>query len=274
MTGRGTAAGEGGIDHGTDCGMSNDRCSGGALDLLYTYQCALFLDFDGTLVDLAARPDEVAVAPGLVEALGTLQRRLGGRVAIVSGRPLAQIDAMLAPLVLPAAGVHGMERRGADGVLKSAPAPSLDGVREQALQLVARHPGLWLEEKYGALALHYRQAPLLARQCKATMAQAVAQCPGLLLMEGKMIVEVKPAGVGKGTAIRDFLAEAPFAGHRALFAGDDTTDEAGFAYVQEIGGLGLKVGPGPSVARHRIGSAAALRAALAHAAGSIKGDTT
>lgn len=248
--------------------MMNDR-SGGALDLLYSLECALFLDFDGTLVDLAARPDEVAVAPGLVEAIDVLHQRLGGRLAIVSGRPLAQIDAMLAPLVLPAAGVHGMERRSADGVLSAAPAPSLATVRAQALALAARHPGLWLEEKYGALALHFRQAPLLARLCQSTMAQAVQQCPGLLLMEGKMIVEVKAAGVTKGTAIRDFLGEAPFAGHRALFAGDDTTDEAGFAYVQEIGGLGLKVGPGPSVARHRIGSAAALRAALAHVADSL-----
>jgi trehalose 6-phosphate phosphatase len=88
-------------------------------------------------------------------------------------------------------------------------------------------------------------------------------------MEGKMIVEVKAASVTKGTAIRDFLAEAPFAGHRALFAGDDTTDEAGFAYVQGIGGLGLKVGPGASVARHRIASAQALRAALAYVADNL-----
>lgn len=249
--------------------MTNDGSSGGALDLLYSLECALFLDFDGTLVDLAARPDEVAVAPGLVEAIGVLHRRLGGRLAIVSGRPLAQIDAMLAPLTLPAAGVHGMERRDADGVVHTAPAPAMDGVRAAALELVGRHPGLWLEEKNGALALHYRQAPLLARQCKAAMEQAVRACPGVMLMEGKMIVEVKAAGVTKGTAIRDFLGEAPFAGHRALFAGDDTTDEAGFAYVQGIGGLGLKVGQGASVARHRIGSAAALRAALAHVADSL-----
>ena len=253
--------------------MMNDRSAGGALDLLYGLECALFLDFDGTLVDLAARPDEVAVAPGLVATLGELHRRLGGSLAIVSGRPLAQIDAMLAPLVLPAAGVHGMERRGADGVLRAAPAPALDVVRAQALELAARHPGLWLEEKYGALALHYRQAPLLARLCKSTMAEAIRDCPGLLMLEGKMIVEVKAAGITKGTAVRDFLGEAPFAGRRALFAGDDTTDEAGFAYVQEIGGLGLKVGPGPSVARHRIGSAAALRAALAHVADSLSKGT-
>lgn len=253
--------------------MTNDGSAGGALDLLYSLECALFLDFDGTLVDLAARPDAVAVAPGLIDALATLHQRLDGRLAIVSGRPLAQIDAMLAPLVLPAAGVHGMERRGADGALHAAPAPALAGVRARALELAARHPGVWLEEKYGALALHYRQAPLLAHLCKATMAQAVRECPGVLMMEGKMIVEVKAAGVSKGTAIRDFLDEAPFAGHRALFVGDDTTDEAGFAYVQEIGGIGLKVGQGPSVARHRIGSAAALRAALAHLADSLSKGT-
>jgi trehalose 6-phosphate phosphatase len=249
--------------------MTNESSASTALNLLASPECALFLDFDGTLVDLAARPEQVAVAPGLLDALRALHARLDGRVAIVSGRPIAQIDALLAPLVLPAAGVHGMERRSADGMLRCVPAPSLASVHARALALAALHPALWVEEKYGALALHYRQAPELGPLCSLAMGEAVRACPGLLLMEGKMIVEVKAASVSKGTAIRDFLAEAPFAGHRALFVGDDTTDEAGFAYVQGVGGLGLKVGPGPSVARHRIGSAQALRAALAQIADSL-----
>ena len=224
--------------------------------------CALFLDFDGTLVDLAARPDRVVVPPELKIALATLQKRLGGRLAVISGRPVAELDALLAPLVLPAAGVHGMEWRGADGVMHRLPPPPLDRVRAVASDLAARHPGLWVEEKHGALALHYRQAPALETLCRATLREAVGSQPGLLLMEGKMIVEIKATGVDKGTAIRDFLAEPPFAGHRPLFAGDDTTDEAGFAYVQDIGGSGLKIGAGPSLARHRLPSAAALRAVL------------
>jgi len=237
-----------------------------ALDLLAAPDCALFLDFDGTLVDIAPRPDQVVVTPQLLAALAALQQRLQGRLAIVSGRPVAELDRMLAPLTLPAAGVHGMERRGSDGVLRQLPAPDFTAVRTQAHALAARHPGLWVEEKHGALALHYRQAPQLQALCVETMDGAVRSSPGLLLMEGKMIVEIKAAGVSKGTAIRDFLAEAPFAGCRPLFIGDDTTDEAGFDHVQRIGGIGLKVGPGATVANCRIGSSQAVREALARAA--------
>lgn len=237
-----------------------------ALDLLAAPDCALFLDFDGTLVDIAPRPDLVVVTPELLSSLAALQARLDGRLAIVSGRPVAELDRLLAPLVLPAAGVHGMERRGFDGVLRQLPAPDFSTVRTQAHALAARHPGLWVEEKHGALALHYRQAPELQALCVETMADAVRSSLGLLLMEGKMIVEIKAAGVSKGTAVRDFLAEAPFLGHRALFIGDDTTDEAGFDHVERVGGIGLKVGPGPTVASCRIASSQAVRDALAQAA--------
>ena len=237
-----------------------------ALGLLESLDCALFLDFDGTLVDIAPRPELVVVKPEMLAALSVLQQRLDGRLAIVSGRPVEELDRMLTPLVLPAAGVHGMERRGPDGVLRRLPAPDFTAVRAAATALAEQHPGLWVEEKYGALALHYRQAPELQELCSTTMAAAVNASPGLVLMEGKMIVEVKASGVSKGTAIRDFLAEAPFAGSRPLFAGDDTTDEAGFAQVQAMGGIGLKVGPGLTVAQQRIASAEDLRQALARAA--------
>lgn len=243
-----------------------DTSEQAALELLAAPDCALFLDFDGTLVDIAPRPDQVVVTPQLLAALGALQQRLDGRLAIVSGRPVAELDRMLAPLVLPAAGVHGMERRGFDGVLRQLAAPDFTAVRTQAHALAARHPGLWVEEKHGALALHYRQAPELQALCVETMEAAVRTSLGLLLMEGKMIVEIKAAGVSKGTAIRDFLAEPPFAGYRPLFIGDDTTDEAGFDHVQRVGGIGLKVGPGPSVASGRIASSQAVREALAQAA--------
>lgn len=237
-----------------------------ALELLGAPDCALFLDFDGTLVDIAPLPSQVVVTPALCAALAALQVRLGGRLAVISGRPIAELDTLLAPLVLPAAGVHGMERRGADGVLRRLPPPDFSGVRARALALAARHPGLWVEEKHGALALHCRQAPELYALCSAQLGAAVRESAGLVLMEGKMIVEVKAAGVSKGTAIREFLTEAPFRGYRPLFVGDDTTDEAGFDYVQGIDGIGLKVGPGPSMARCRIASAEDLRAALAQAA--------
>lgn len=231
--------------------------------------CALFLDFDGTLVDIAPHPDQVVVEPGMLAALTVLQQRLQGRLAVVSGRPIAELDRMLAPLVLPAAGVHGMERRAGltlGGAIERLPAPDFTGVRAAAQALAELHPGLWVEEKYGALALHYRQAPQLEDACRTAIAAAVEGNPDLLVMPGKMIVEVKAAGIGKGTAIRDLMAQAPFAGHQPVFAGDDTTDEAGFEYLQGIGGIGVKIGPGPSAARYRIASAADLRAALALAA--------
>ena len=228
--------------------------------------CALFLDFDGTLVDLAPTPDAVVVAPGLQDDLRIIHEMLAGRMAIVSGRPIAQIDAMLFPLILPVAGVHGMERRAADGVLHYSFVPSLSAIQACALQLAILHPRLRVEQKRGALALHYRQAPELEHLCKSSIDDALKHSPGLLLLHGKMVIEVKPAGVGKGTAIRDFLLESPFFGTRPVFAGDDTTDEAGFIHVQQLGGLALKVGAGASVARHRIASPQALRAELAQLA--------
>jgi trehalose 6-phosphate phosphatase len=231
--------------------------------------CSLFLDFDGTLVELADTPEAVVVAPGLVDVLAALQKKLEGRLAIVTGRPIEQIDALLAPLKLAVAGVHGAERRGADGSLHYAPAPSMLAMQLCAQALVAEHPELRLEEKRGALALHYRQAPQLEALVRQQMNKALEQCPGMVLLHGKMVLEVKPAGSTKGTALHDFMEEAPFIGHRPVFAGDDTTDEAGIAYAQQCGGMGLKIGAGPSVALQRLATPQALRAELTQAATSL-----
>lgn len=225
----------------------------------------LFLDFDGTLVELAARPEQVQLAAPLLATLARLAELLEGRLAVISGRPISQLDALLAPLRLPVAGTHGLERRTADGVLHFGALPELGPARAAAQALVARHPALWLEEKPGALALHYRQAPALGPLCDRSMAAALRLCSGAVLLKGKMVAEIKPAGVDKGSAIRAFLDEPPFQGHLALFAGDDMTDEAGFDMVQQGGGAGIKVGAGPSIAQFRIDGPAALAAALEHA---------
>lgn len=256
----GAAIGAGGADHG-----GADSEGGAPFHRLSWLDHGLFLDFDGTLVELAERPEQVCVPAPLLAALGQLEGLLGGKLAVISGRPIAQIDALLAPLKLAAAGVHGLERRGADGQVRQAAAPDLAVVRAAAQGLAEAHPEIWIEEKYGALAVHYRQAPQLGALCIEVMEQAVANCPGTVLLKGKMVAEIKPAGIDKGTAIRAFLDEAPFAGHMALFAGDDMTDEAGFDMVQQRGGAGIKVGAGPSVAQFRIDGPGALLAALEQA---------
>lgn len=231
--------------------------------------CALFVDFDGTLADLAPRPDAVALLPGLTDTLKALHRRLDGALAVVSGRPIEQLDRLLAPLMLPCAGVHGAERRQASGEVMRLET-ALEGVLEtlagQAEALAAQHPGLLVERKPGAVALHYRLAPAFEAACFALMERTVAQHPGLTLLHGKQVVEAKPMGASKGHAIEAFMAETPFAGRRPLFAGDDVTDEAGFAAAQRLGGCGIKVGEGSTLARWRLPHPAALRHWLQHAA--------
>ncbi|MDZ5633760.1 trehalose-phosphatase [Janthinobacterium sp. GMG1] len=236
--------------------------SAALLQLLAAPGSAVFLDFDGTLVDLAPTPDGVRLEGGVVEALALLAERHGGALALISGRPITQIDAMLAPLTLPVAGVHGVERRGADGALHVAATPDVSPVLARARALAAIYPGLLVEHKRGAVALHYRLAPELEQLCVHEMTAAVQACPGVMLLHGKMVLEAKPAATDKGGAIAAFMREAPFAGCRPVFAGDDTTDEAGFAFVQQAGGLGVKVGSGPSAATLRLASPRALRAAL------------
>lgn len=227
--------------------------------------CALFLDFDGTLVDLAQQPEDVVVPPSLVATLRDLHAYLGGAVAVISGRPMEQLDAFLAPLRLPMAGVHGSERRAADGTLSLHATYPLDEVQRAAQALADQHPALRLESKRGSLALHYRQAPQLEALCLDTLRAAVEASPGLTLMRGKMVVEAKPGGASKGMAIDAFMHEAPFAGRQPVFIGDDFTDEVGFTVVQGRGGMGVKVGGGASAAWHRVESPAALRQELAQA---------
>jgi trehalose 6-phosphate phosphatase len=221
--------------------------------------CALFLDFDGTLVDLAPQPEAVVVPAGLVATLQALAGYLGGAVALISGRPIAQIDEFLRPLRLPVAGVHGAERRSASGHVNLLSTHPLQHVEEVAAALVAQHPSLRIENKRGSLALHYRQAPELESVCLDTMQAAIEESPGLTLLRGKMVVEAKPGGASKGHAIEAFLHEPPFVGRSPVFIGDDCTDEVGFATVQRLRGLGVKVGEGATVAWQRLESPAALR---------------
>lgn len=221
--------------------------------------CALFLDFDGTLVDIAPEPGAVVIPSGLVPTLEALQRYLQGAVAVVSGRPIREIDRFLAPLRLPVAGVHGAERRSAAGGMDCIGEHPLDAVEQAANDLAAADSRLLVEHKRASIALHYRLAPDREAACIDTMQAAVARSPGLVLLRGKMVVEAKPGSASKGGAIEAFLREPPFAGRTPVFVGDDVTDEAGFAAVQRLGGLGVKVGEGATVAGQRLADPAALR---------------
>ena len=230
-----------------------------SLPALNPRDTALFLDFDGTLAELAARPGAVRVPVQLVPMLDHLREHWQGALALVTGRPLADLDALLAPLRLPAAAEHGAVWRGADGRQRSVPAPDLQAVTRVARALARQHAGLQVELKTAAVALHYRQAPALENLCLQHLSQAVMRTPDVELLRGKCVIEVKPLGVSKGSAIAAFMREPPFAGRTPWFAGDDVTDEAGFAWVQAAGGQCLKVGAGPSLARHRCANPQALR---------------
>ena len=223
-----------------------------------TPDAALFLDFDGTLVALAETPEAIEVPPALVALLTDLHELLGGALAIVSGRQIDSIDRFLVPLRLPAAGEHGVQRRDAEGHMQELRAPDLGFVLDAANELAGEHAGLLVERKHAAIALHYRQAPDLEAVCRAAMARVVDGQPQLELLHGKFVFEVKPSGVNKGVAIDAFMHEAPFAGRTPFFAGDDTTDETGFAVVQPRGGIAIKVGSGPTQALHRLESTLAV----------------
>lgn len=223
---------------------------------------ALFLDFDGTLVELASEPEAVIIPPTLTGTLAALYAQLGGALALVSGRRLLDLDGFLAPLQLPAAVEHGAQRRTAQGLLISAPATDLREVLQAAQGLLQRHPGLKLERKNLALSLHYRQAPEAGDLCLQVMREALGRSAGLDMVLGKSVIDFKPAGVSKGTAIAAFMDEAPFAGRVPVFVGDDATDEDGFEQVLRMGGHAVKVGPGTTLARHRCTSVAQLMAWL------------
>lgn len=224
---------------------------------------ALFLDFDGTLVDLAPAPDRIRVEPELVALLDRVHQRLGGALALLSGRAVGDIDRWLSPLKLPVAGVHGAERRRADGSWLRRGDAALQQVLRAAHALAREHPGVRIERKPSAVAVHYREAPGAAQACRQALLPVVEASTELTLLPGKCVYEVLPADVGKGRALAAFMTERPFAGRTAVFVGDDVTDEAGFAEVLSHGGVAVKVGDGESRAPHRLAGVEAVKQWLA-----------
>lgn len=205
---------------------------------------ALFLDVDGTLLEIAATPAAVKVPARAIELIERLRRRLSGALALVSGRTVADLDRLFAPLRLPLAGAHGAERRSASGILQRVgDGDALSPARQVLSDWAAAHAGVLLEDKKLALALHYRQAPHLESDARQIVYGAVAALGGhFTVQEGKYVLEVKQAATGKGQAIAAFMAEEPFAGRVPVFIGDDLTDEDGFVRVNELGGHSIAVG--------------------------------
>jgi trehalose 6-phosphate phosphatase len=206
----------------------------------------LFLDVDGTLLELAPRPNAVVVEPGLLELLRELARASAGAVALVSGRTVVDLDRLFGALHLPVAGLHGCERRAADGSLHVAPIvhEQLAGVRRGLRELVARHPGLELEDKGAGLALHFQGARNLEHHLRAEVALLAAPLvPEFAILDGHAVIEVKPAVHTKDSAVSAFMTEPPFRGRMPIFIGDDQTDYGGFAAVRRFHGLAIAVGP-------------------------------
>lgn len=224
-------------------------------------ETAFFFDFDGTLVELAPTPDGVLVQPRVIALLTELRNLTNGAVAIVSGRGIDSIDGFLGMPDLPIAGLHGAERRDSNGDTQRIGFHDERLLRmEQVLaQVVNEHPGMLLEIKGAALALHYRNAPDREPVAREATERLVADYPGsYVLQPGKMVYEIKPKDVDKGRAVRAFLDEPPFVGRTPVFAGDDLTDEKGFAVANERGGLSIKVGAGDTTAHTRVESVTAL----------------
>jgi trehalose 6-phosphate phosphatase len=227
---------------------------------------AFFLDVDGTLLEIAPNPNAVRVEQTLLHLLERLHRA-SGAVALISGRAISDLDRRIANR-LPRAGQHGLERRDGSGRLwlHATPPEAKDRIRTALTPWLERYPGLLLEDKGLTLALHYRQEPELEEQMNELMAKLIAEAGGSLVMQkGKCVAEAKPANFDKGTAIEEFLAEAPFKGRLPVFIGDDLNDEHGFAVINKVGGISIKVGPEPTCARYRLPDVASVRTWLASA---------
>ncbi|HEX3411105.1 MAG TPA: trehalose-phosphatase [Stellaceae bacterium] len=231
---------------------------------------ALFLDVDGTLLEIAPRPELVQVPKGLPPLIVRLSAEREGALALISGRPLAQLDRLFQPWQGAAAGLHGLERRRADGILDcvvdGASAAAIDSLRPKLAALAADGTGLTLEDKGGTLALHYRAAPQREPEIR-TVVEALHRevASALRLITGKMVVEFQPRSADKGLAIAAFLAEPPFVGRRPVFVGDDTTDEDGFAEIRRQGGVAVRVGcfDGATAAKYHLPTVEAVLAWLA-----------
>ena len=204
---------------------------------------ALFLDIDGTLIDIAERPDAVVVPPDLIATLQTVSERLGGALALVSGRAQVAIEWLMTPHVLPAAAEHGAILRLADGSLEAGVTRVVPpGWREHLKAETRGWPGILVGEKHASVVVHYRMAPEREAAVRELVTRIAAEDPDFEVLPARMAFEIRPRGADKGSAVRRFLQTPPFHARRPVFVGDDITDEDGFAAARAAGGLALHVG--------------------------------
>lgn len=209
--------------------------------LLQGQGVALFLDFDGTLVELAERPDDIAPLAGMAGRLEQIADRLDGRCALVSGRAIDDIERHLGKVRIAIAGSHGSDIRSASGERLGEDAKSLPTEIEAALRGFAAENGVDYEHKAHGGALHYRRNPVQGEAAVA-FATELAESHGWKAQSGKCVIEIIGGTADKGDAVRTFMEAAAFKGARPFFLGDDLTDEAGFAACKELGGAGICVG--------------------------------
>ena len=233
---------------------------------------AIFLDLDGTIAEIAEHPDDVSVQPATLRLLEALSDESKGALAVISGRELSAIDRLLHPLKLPAAGVHGLERRDAAGVLHGSQPLELHPISYVFEKALGDETGVIIERKRGAVALHYRLRPDLERRCCEIVKEVLGQRGDVRLIHGKMVFEILQKGADKGSVINTFLQEPPFQGRIPIFAGDDVTDEAGFAAVNRQGGISIKVGGRETDARFRARNVQELEGWLRHLVADARGE--
>lgn len=220
---------------------------------------------DGTLLEIAPTPDTVRVDDALRQLLFDVATALEGAVALVSGRGIASLDRLFDPQRWPAAGLHGLERRDAEGRLHrhALVRQRLEEARLKLLYLVGRLPGILLEDKGISIAVHYRAAPELEAILRRALDEIATElAPDYQVLEGNRVLELKPSAANKADAVRAFLNERPFAGRRPIYVGDDVTDVDGFAAVERVGGVSVAVGDRVD-AQLRVASPRDVRALLA-----------
>ncbi|HTZ03215.1 MAG TPA: trehalose-phosphatase [Xanthobacteraceae bacterium] len=217
-------------------------------------RCAILLDIDGTILDLAPSPQQVWVPTGLRQTLARLDGLTGGALALVSGRPLADIDLIFSPLELAAIGGHGAELRAAANAKPVMRARLLDPAFKRKLAAIAElGPGILAEDKGYSLALHFRLAPERAEAVQAAVDRACASLPPgeVDILPGKLVIEIKRPGISKANAVNELMTRPPFADRKPIFIGDDLTDEPVFGVIAQFGGLGFSVGRvAPDVTGH------------------------